>query len=611
MQPNNKLGATTIQNNPDVTDQPDHLATLDDNQRAAATAPIGPIALLAGPGSGKTRTLIARIAHVAQTTPTHKMLALTHTTKAAGELKERLTARGLDVQATTIHAAAWRQVRTQWETLHDTNTPELLSSPWSLVRKCIPKTTPKHDERETVAELVNEIQWAQACLLTPKTYIKALHTRERTPAVKPDTVVATWKNYTKEKKRAGLVDFADVLDAAYEISNRENYYPPTPVLFVDEFQDIDKAQLRLIKAWLSPQQILCAAGDPEQAIFGFKGGEADTLINFTKHFKNAKIFELRNNYRSTQPIVAWINDVTTTPRQPLNSIPGPGPTPQLVDATSETEEERQLVSWIHARHQDGIPYGSMAVLYRFNATSARLESALARGSIPYQLASDTRFFDRPEIRAILVPFGQKARANPQAPGRTMLAECAAATGWDANTPPRGVGPARQRWEAVSALTAQIAELPTTASANDILSALLNEARRAGDTPPHGVVLATIHAAKGLEWDAVWLAGLCEGQIPSAYATSPTEILEEQRLLYVALSRARQHLCASFARKRHQGWTTRPSRFVTLLTTPNRPEKAASQPKKSTPIKQTWKPNTKNINHHKNTQAAPALNAGHT
>lgn len=559
----------------DVADQ-DYLATLDDDQRAAATAPLGPIALLAGPGSGKTRTLIARIAHVARTVPPSELLALTHTTKAAGELRERLAHQGLDIQAATIHAAAWRQVRTQWGTVRGTPTPELLPSPWSLVRQCVPANAPKRDATETVSEIVNEIQWAQAWLLSPKTYPQALRTHGRTTALDPDVVAKTWKSYNERKARAGLVDFADVLDVAYELSCRDGFCSTTPVLFVDEFQDVDKAQLRLIEAWLSPQQLLCAAGDPEQAIFGFKGGDAHVLLNFAQRFKGAQVFELRNNYRSTHPIVQWVNSITTTPRQPLCSIPGDGPAPELVDAPSETDEERQLVAWLKDRHRDGVPYGSMAVLYRFNAASARLESALSKASIPYQLASDVRFFDRPEIRAVLVPFGQEARTDPNAPGHALLASCAAAVGWDPDAPPAGVGPARQRWEAVAALMAQVAELPQSAFASDVLTSLLTQARRAGDAPARGVTLATIHAAKGLEWDAVWLTGLSEGQLPSAYATSPAELLEEQRLLYVALSRARRFLCASFARKRHQGWASRPSRFVPLLSA-NHSSSAGTRP----------------------------------
>jgi DNA helicase-2/ATP-dependent DNA helicase PcrA len=563
------------------------IAGLDDDQRAAATAPAGPVCVIAGPGSGKTRTVVARIGVLASSIDPEEMLALTHTTKAAGELRERIVANGTTgVRASTIHSAAWRQVRSQWATAGYAGEPRLVGSSWGMVKDAATRVLGRAAATsDATSELAGEIDWAAAHLLDPGAYREAARTHNRVTSLSADRVAEVWRAYLDAKAASGVLDFADVLAVATAMARGGLGVRPR-ALFVDEYQDVDRSQQALIDAWLDEHQIITAVGDSEQAIFGFKGGDPTLLASFAERYPAARVVHLGANYRSTQPIVEWVNRLTVTARPALRSIPGPGPDARVVDAFDEAREERELVSQLQRWQRDGLAWNDMAVLYRYNAASARLEAALAHAGIPYHVAGNQKFFDRPEIRAVLVPFGQRARQDPGSDGRALLEACAHDIGWS-DTPPDGMGPPRQRWEAVASLLDSTRRLPN-ASAGELLDELLHRAREAHDLTPGGATLATLHAAKGLEWEAVWVAGVAEGQIPSAYASTRSQLDEEQHLLYVGVSRARRHLVVSHARKRHNGWRAEPSRYLTLLqaTGPDRPASSRSTTSRSTTSRST-------------------------
>jgi DNA helicase-2/ATP-dependent DNA helicase PcrA len=548
------------------------VSTLDDldaAQRQAAAAPHAPLAIIAGPGSGKTRTAVARIAHLVERgdTTAAKVLALTHTTKAAGELKDRLRRVGCGaVTATTVHAAAWRLVRTHGA-VAGIDEPKLVSSTWGMLREALAQTGKRSADADVVSELSAELEWARANLLDANRYARAAKQAGRATSLDAATIASAWEAYASVKRREGVLDFADVLETAVLLMGDDGVARQVQAqygsFFVDEYQDIDRAQQQVIEAWLGDRRTLTVAGDPEQAIFGFKGGDPSLLLGFEQRWPDATVVHLTRNYRSTPQVVQWVNALTLVKRPPLVGA-GVGPKPQVVAAANEADEERRLVDRLHRWHREGVAWEEMAVLYRYNATAARLEAALTSGGVPHHVAGGARFFDRPEVRAVLVPFGARARSERGADGIATLVAAATSTGWDEAAPPQGLGAARQRWEAVAALVSLAREHYAGVDAGTLLGELQQRARDAHDLTPGGVTLATAHAAKGLEWDAVWVAGATEGQFPSAYAKTPAQLGEEQHLLYVAVSRSRRELVVSWSQRRQNNWRAEPSRFLPLL-----------------------------------------------
>lgn len=547
------------------------LELLDEPQREAAQAPLGPLAIIAGPGSGKTRTVVARIASLcAQGVDPTKVLALTHTQKAAGELRERLQEHGLsEVNCSTFHSAAWRVVRDNWQATGITGEAELIGSTWALMRQAAKRALGATGE-QYVPDLVSEIDWARAWRLQPDEYPSHAKQHGRSCAVEPKDVVKTWKAFEKAKAPNQL-DFADVIRLSEQVmqdpETARGVRQRWEVFFVDEYQDADRAQQAALEAWLGDRQSLTVCGDPEQSIFGFKGADPQLLLGFQEKWPNARVIHLVRNYRSTPGIVSWVNLATRTARPALVSANSQGVDPMILAAGSEAEEERRLVHQLKEWQRSGTPYEEMAVLYRFNATSARLEAALAQAGVPYHVAGNQKFFDRPEIRSVLIPFGVQARSQPETQGALLLEAAARQGGWDPQSPPEGAGPARQRFEAISSLVAMAQSPSAPHDAMGLLRELQHRARQAHDLTPGGVTLATVHAAKGLEWDCVWVPGVVEGQLPSAYATSGPQLAEEQHLFYVAISRARRALVVSWAQKRHNNWSNNPSRFLDLVSTP--------------------------------------------
>jgi DNA helicase-2/ATP-dependent DNA helicase PcrA len=544
-------------------------AGLDDHQSAAVASPAGPTAIIAGPGSGKNASITARIAHLCRTgaIDASSTVALCHTTKAAGELSARLARAGVgDVTCATVHAIAWRIVRRYWTAAGHSGQPELAASTYRIVADAARSVVGKLDSG-VIADIASELDWSAARLLDRGSYRAAARAAGRDVPVSVDDYLRIWEAYTDRKATLGVVDFADVIRIATDMCAQPDIGAQVRTkivdVFVDEYQDIDPAQQQLIDVWLDGSGRICGCGDPDQSVFGFKGSEPSYLTGFADRYPGAVVHELVRNWRSSPQIVAWVNAAASVGRAPLVGMGDDGPAPTFETFGNEATEERALVTRIRDWERAGIPLAEIAVLSRFNSSSARIEAALTAASIPHHTADGTRFFDRDEIRSVLVPFGQAARRSPDSDGLSLLADAAAAVGWDRSSPPAGAGVARQRWEAITALIDLAAE-HTGLSAKWLLSELQRRAVNAHDLTPGGVSVCTIHAAKGLEWDAVWVAGASEGQLPSVYATTAAELDEERHLFYVALSRARRHLVVSHAEKRHNGWSAKPSRFTELI-----------------------------------------------
>ena len=559
------------------------LEGLDEHQQEAATAPLLPLAVIAGPGSGKTKTVVGRISHLVTTgeTTASQVLALTHTTKAAGELRERLQHAGVSAATcSTVHAAAWRQLRSLWREAGMATEPQLVASNWMMVKDAVAKTMGRAKaDTGTISDAANEIEWGRAWLLDPSQYAAHATLHGRTSSVEGADLQRVWEAFNEAKQNSGVLDFGDVLEVAARMMDDPNIAARVRakwgVFFLDEYQDIDNAQQRLVDAWIGDRVAVTATGDPEQAIFGFKGGDPSLLMGFAKKWPQAKVVHLTNNYRSSPEIVDWVNALTLVPRPKLVGCKPSGSKPLVLSSSDEREEERQLVQQIQEWRRGGVPLEQIAVLYRFNATSARIEAALGGAGIPYFTAGQVKFFDRQEVRNVLVPFGQLARTNPDANGAAVLLQAASQAGWSQDQPPNGAGAARQRWEAVAALISLVADSMSSLSSAELLTTLQQRAKDAHDVPMSGVTVATIHAAKGLEWDAVWVIGAVEGQIPSAYATTKPQLDEEQHLLYVAVSRARRKLVVSWSQRRQNNWRADRSRFLNVLA-PNPVKRAVAR-----------------------------------
>lgn len=566
------------------------LGALTDAQRAAVAAPRGPLAVIAGAGTGKTTTMTLRIARLvtAGEVPASEVLAVTHSRKAAGELRGRLLT--LDpggrhqlgaVTAKTFHAAALAQLTQLWPELGRGARPRILDSKYPLVRQALRAVLGTDAGGDEVLDVTNEISWAQARRVTPGRYVTAAGKANRATALPAGSVADIYRRYEQLKEQGGVHDFEDLLaEMAHLIETRDDIAARIRARWscfvVDEYQDTDPLQQRLLDAWLGDRDDVSVVADPRQCIYSFKGADPGLLQSFPKRYRGATVIDLADNFRSSPQIVAWANRLDSHSGTTGQGVTGAalvsqqaaGPEPQIRELPDEDAEAAGVVSQVRQWLHQGVPADEIAVLVRFNSQAGRFEAAFAAAGIGVAVRDEERFFERPEILAVLRPFGQQARTRPDHDGMALLYETAAETGWDRDTPPPGVGAARGRWEAVKALVELAEAIPgsATLAAGHLLAELQLRARDAHDPDMGGVSLMTLHRAKGLEWDAVIVTGLTEGSIPSTFATTPAELDEERRLLYVGVTRARMHLQLTWAAKRpsprgDQLWSNRPSRYL--------------------------------------------------
>jgi DNA helicase-2/ATP-dependent DNA helicase PcrA len=570
---------------PEVT--PDQiLAGLDGEQQLAATAVRGPVCIIAGAGTGKTRTVTHRIAYACLTgaTTPQQVLAVTHSQKAAGELRARLRTLGVgDVTARTFHAAALRQLRYFWTAAGHTGELKLTDNRYALVRRALEQLAAESAKqagtakvtavtKELVFDTAAEIGWAKSQQLTPGRYTGAASKAGRSVSCGLDSVAAAYRVYEKMKSKAGVLDFEDVLRLTAEMIEQNAVVAAqvraTYTYFVvDEYQDTDPLQQRLLDAWLGDRNDICVVGDPRQAIYSFKGADPKLIHSFTRRYPTAVVVRLVRDYRSTPQVVDVANRLSAAKasdalvgQRPDGSAPFLGPQPD------DAAEERWIVQRIRHLLTRGLPASEIAVLYRFNAQSARLEQALTSAGVPYTVADTERFFARPEVLTVLRRFGAAARAEPGEIGVYLLRLALEEAGWVRDAPPAGAGAARDRWEALAALLGLVEAMPDgeTLAARYLLAELRLMAAEQHSPGQATVTLSTIHKAKGLEWDAVFVARCVEGSLPSSYATTPAQLAEERRLLYVAATRARRWLHLSWSVKRDNGWKATPSRFLAEL-----------------------------------------------
>ncbi len=568
------------------------LGDLDEEQREAVLAARGPVCVLAGAGTGKTRTITRRIAHLV--TAGHvapaQVLAVTFTQRAAGEMRGRL--RALDdgtgtgaVQAMTFHAAARRQLSYFWPRVVGSTQWQLLDTKFSIVAQAanrggLPTST------DDVRDLAGEIEWAKASLISPEDYPSAVAAVGRDIPFDAGKVATVYAGYETLKARGTdlmLLDFDDLLlhtaaaienDAAVAQEFRDRYR----CFVVDEYQDVTPLQQRVLDAWLGNRDDLTVVGDANQTIYSFTGASPRQLLDFSRRFPEAAVIRLERDYRSTPQVVSLANRVIAAARGRMAGsklhLVGqrpPGPEPTFSEFPDEVAEAAAVARNIKKLLDSGTAPAEVAVLYRINAQSEVYEEALTEVGVPYQVRGGEGFFSRQEIRQALLALQRTAERDTgdiEQPLPDVVRATLEPLGLTTEAP--AGTKARERWEALVALAELVDEEVAQRPQLD-LRALVVELRQRADArhPPvvQGVTLASLHAAKGLEWDAVFLVGLADGTLPISHALShgpdsePVE--EERRLLYVGITRARMHLALSWALARTPGGRQgrRPSRFL--------------------------------------------------
>ncbi|MGH9104016.1 MAG: ATP-dependent DNA helicase UvrD2 [Acidimicrobiales bacterium] len=545
---------------------------LTDSQLRAVTIDAEPLVVLAGAGSGKTRVLTRRIAWRVETgrAEAAHVLAVTFTRKAAGELRGRLRALGVrdNVAAGTFHSLAYAQLRRRWADTQQAP-PTLMERKVSLLGQLLPRHNVRGSRaqagRSLLADLAAEIEWAKARLVRPDDYLDASARAARRPPLPASEVARIYARYESEKRRRSLVDFDDLLDAcatamesdpAFAASQRWRFRH----LYVDEVQDINPAQWRLLQAWLGGRSDLCIVGDPNQAIYSWNGADPSFLSDFSSTQPKAGVVRLEENWRSTPQVLGVAAAVLGAPSgstaahviRPQRSS---GPLPSLTSYEDDRDEARAIARRLRSAHGQGRRWADLAVLTRTNAQLVLLQEALGAAGVPYRLPQGALLLAQPEIVEALSELERTAARRPPASWTPDLEELAErAEGPSSRS--GGADDRRLHLEELARLASEYATLDpagTPAGFSAWLAATVRAER--SDTDRDAVELGTFHRAKGLEWEVVFLAGLEQGLVPIAAATTPAADAEERRLLYVAATRARQELHCSWARRRMLG--TRP------------------------------------------------------
>ncbi|HEV7647728.1 MAG TPA: ATP-dependent DNA helicase UvrD2 [Actinophytocola sp.] len=555
------------------------LAELDPEQLAAVQAPRGPVCVLAGAGTGKTRTIVHRVAQLihAGHVAAGQVLAVTFTARAAGQLRTRL--RTLDVhgaQARTFHAAALRQLRYFWPRVVGGPQWDLLDSKLRVVSQAAHRAG-AGTEAEVLRDLATEIEWAKASMVTPDDYAAAAGKAHRQPPAPAELVASVYRWYESFKGQANLLDFDDLLlHTAAALEEHEavaqEFRDRYRCFVVDEYQDVTPLQQRVLDAWLGERDDLTVVGDANQTIYSFAGASPRPLLGFTRRFPHATVVRLERDYRSTPEVVSLANRLIGAARdRPAGSrlrLVGQresGPEPAFAEYDDEPAEAAAAARRIAELLDAGTPASQIAVLYRVNAQSETYEQALSELDIPYLVRGGERFFARAEVRQATLALRTAAAARPTGELPKIVRELLAPIGLTADPP--GGGAARERWESLLALVELAEELAATVEGADLPQYVAElDMRARAQHPPtvEGVTLASLHAAKGLEWDAVFLVGLVDGTVPILHADgNDAAIEEERRLLYVGVTRARQHLSLSWALARADGGrrNRRRSRFL--------------------------------------------------
>ncbi len=565
------------------------LAPLDPEQREIAECLRGPVSVLAGAGTGKTRAITHRIAYGVRSGvyAADRVLAVTFTRKAAGELQGRLRALGAEgVRAQTFHGAALAQLGHFWPQLIGGAAPQVLPGKVAAVSQVV-ESQGLRLSGEALRDIASEIEWRKTSMLSIDGYEARIGERPIPRGLTPEQLLEVHRGYAALLEERRQVDFEDVLvlltgmletepRAALQVRERYRFFT------VDEYQDVSPLQHALLNMWLGNRDDLCVVGDASQTIYSFAGASSSYLLRFGSEYPHAREVRLERNYRSAEPIVRLSNrlmrdrpgaltlraardvrpekvatDSTSggATRSPAGGAAG---APNFEWFATEHDEAIAVAESIAGAIASGTRPSEIAVLYRMNAQSARFEEALQQRGVSVRVHGAQRFFERADVRqAVMLIRGEAKVADPR-PLFQIVSDVLRAGGWSSRPPE---GPAeRERWEALSALLSLVDEMPPGTGIREFSEELLARQRAQHEPTLESVTLSAIHAAKGLEWSMVHVAGMSEGILPIAHAVDEESIEEERRLCYVAFTRARDVLrlsgVAGGARE-----TRTPSRFL--------------------------------------------------
>ncbi|UOQ55814.1 ATP-dependent helicase [Leucobacter allii] len=552
------------------------LAGLDPEQREIAESLRGPVAVLAGAGTGKTRAITHRIAYGVRSGvyAPDRVLAVTFTRKAAGELQGRLRGLGADgVRAQTFHGAALAQLGHFWPQVVGGAAPRVVPGK-------VPTLSQVAESRklalggESLRDVASEIEWRKTSMLSIDGYAELVAERPVPQGLDADQLVEMHRGYAALLEERRQIDFEDVLvlitgmlesEPRVALQVRERYRFFT----VDEFQDVSPLQHALLSVWLGDRDDVCVVGDASQTIYSFAGASSSYLLRFGARYPHAREIRLERNYRSTEPVVRLANRLMRD--RPgaltLRAVRAPGGAAEPRDEprapafewfASEQDEAAGVADSIASAIRGGTPASEIAVLYRMNAQSARFEEALRRRGIGVRVHGAQRFFERADVRQAVMMIRGEAKVADTRPLFQIVSDVLRAGGWTAKAPEGAAE--RERWEALGALLALVDEMPPGTGIAEFSEELLARQRTQHEPALDAVTLSAIHAAKGLEWTMVHVVGLSEGILPIAHAADEESIDEERRLAYVAFTRARDVLflsgVAGGARAQRQ-----PSRFL--------------------------------------------------
>jgi DNA helicase-2/ATP-dependent DNA helicase PcrA len=544
---------------------------LNPEQRRAVETVRGPVCILAGAGSGKTTTITRRIANqvASDVFAAQELLAVTFTDKAATEMRERLAALGVQgVTARTFHSAALAQLRE-----HGGELGKIFPSK-ALALRQIGNTLPPPYKFRPAGDLATEVEWAKNRRLTPESYLEGLGEHE--PPIPPELMLRVFRRYEGQKAERGLVDFEDLLERTIRLFDEdpaalEAVRARYRAFTVDEYQDVNLLQQTLLDRWLGSGDELCAVGDDYQSIYAFTGATPEYLLGLPARFPHAAVIRLEANYRSSPEVLGLANRIVPSlggATKVLRATLGPGPAPDVMSFGTREAEIAFVVERVRKLRAEGVPLEEMAVLCRTNARLADFEEPFHDARIPFQGAA---LLGREAARQLL---RQLRRVDTSAVAVTVRA-CAVDAGWKERLPEKLGEREVVRQSDLSRLVRLAEEfddgLRTTA---DFVAEL--EARF-GSTGAdrRGIHLLTLHGAKGLEFEAVFVPRVEEKELPIRQARRPAEIAEERRLLYVGLTRAKRHLVLS--------WSGKPSRFLRELEIATPPVRALRAPEPNDPL----------------------------
>lgn len=546
------------------------LEGLDEQQLSAARTLRGPVRILAGAGTGKTRVVTRRIAHGVSTGAysVNQVMALTFTAKAAGEMRGRLRALGVaGVSARTFHSAALAQINYFWPKVSGGVAPGIVDNKVRLLAHAA-DLAGLQPETSVLRDLAGEIEWRKVSMRSIDQYRESGRT---VAGLSTDDVVRVQRKYEDLKDERRQLDFEDVLLACAGMLESESgvlqrVRDQYRIFTVDEFQDVSPLQFRLLELWLGHGRDLCVVGDVSQTIYSFAGANADFLLGFDERFPDAVSVRLEKNYRSTAPILDVANVL-------MRGRPGAlelrtereSPIRPLVSGYYDDEDEAEgVASAIQKQITQGAKPQEIAVLYRTHTQSIAITKALADRGIPTSVLGGKRYYDLPEVRQAI----QAIRAAVVAPSATgfigTVRDVLRSLGLT-DEPPAAGGAVREAWESRAALLRLAEQAPPGTTVREFADELSARAADQHEPEMQTVTLATLHAAKGLEWPHVHLIGLSEGLLPISYAQSFEDVDEERRLAYVGITRAKTSLSLSWSQGKGRNARSK-SRFLMEIGT---------------------------------------------